>query len=65
MIVLYPEPMPQDRAPLWSFVPMPDTSVLYDTGPGALAHLGALAPRVVTPLAAKPSGFVPLRVALG
>lgn len=47
--------------PIWRFAPQPGTSVVLETGPGALAHL----PRAgMTPLDIGPDGFLRLRLAL-
>jgi 2',3'-cyclic-nucleotide 2'-phosphodiesterase/3'-nucleotidase len=45
-------------APPWRFVPMPGTSVLVETGPGALAALGLPADAVA---GRTPAGFILLR----
>ncbi|MBI1219797.1 MAG: bifunctional 2',3'-cyclic-nucleotide 2'-phosphodiesterase/3'-nucleotidase [Rhodobacteraceae bacterium] len=48
----------------WRFVPMPGTSVLFDTGPGARAHLPEVAARGITEVGPAPGGFLRLRLAL-
>ena len=48
----------------WSFVPMPGTSVLFDTGPGARAHLAEVAARGITEVGPAPGGFLRLRLTL-
>jgi 2',3'-cyclic-nucleotide 2'-phosphodiesterase/3'-nucleotidase len=52
------------KAMTWRFVPMPGTSVLFDTGPGARAHLAAVAPLGITEVGPAPGGFLRLRLAL-
>lgn len=47
----------------WRFVPLPGTSVLYDTGPGAARHLAGL-PLRIEPLGEAPDGFARFRIAL-
>ncbi len=56
---LRPEP-----APIWSFVPMPGTSVIYDTGPRAAAHLGDLAHLRPERIGLTGEGFLRLRLHL-
>lgn len=46
----------------WSFLPMPDTSVLFDTGPGAAAHAAGIAG--LEPVGPQPSGFLRFRLRL-
>lgn len=48
----------------WRFVPMPGTAVLFDTGPGARAHLAEVAARGITEVGPTPEGFLRLRLAL-
>lgn len=48
----------------WRFAPMPGTAVLFDTGPGARAHLAAVAARGITEVGPAPGGFLRLRLAL-
>lgn len=47
----------------WSFLPMPGTSVLFQTGPGALPQLGQL-DRRIDDLGVGPDGFLNLRLHL-
>lgn len=47
----------------WRFRPCPGTSVLFDTAPTAVAHLGDLAPRV-EPVGPTASGFLRMRLHL-
>ncbi len=51
-------------APNWSFVPMPGTSVLFETGPGARDHPAALSALRAEDLGDAPSGFVRFRLRL-
>nr|WP_319248248.1 bifunctional 2',3'-cyclic-nucleotide 2'-phosphodiesterase/3'-nucleotidase [uncultured Celeribacter sp.] len=48
----------------WSLAPMPGTTVVYHTGPGARTHLSALEGRTVTDLGDNAEGFATLRVTL-
>lgn len=48
----------------WSFVPMPGTSVIFDTGPGAAVHLADLRGPAIEPLGARPDGFLRFRISL-
>jgi hypothetical protein len=41
---------------------MPGTSVLFDTGPGALTHADSIAP--LEPLGLQPTGFLRFRLRL-
>lgn len=41
----------------WDFAPMPGTSALFDTGPGALAHAEAVRPLGIEPVGPAPGGF--------
>lgn len=47
----------------WRFQPCPGTSVLFDTSPSAIAHLGDLARRV-EPVGPTPAGFLRMRLHL-
>ena len=49
---------------VWQFRPMPDTSAIYLTGPGAVRHLPELSQRAVTPIGVDEAGFLQLRIAL-
>ena len=58
-----PESAPEQQ-PAWDFAPMPGTTVIFDTGPGAARHLAeiaAFAPEIVGRTA---SGFLRLRLHL-
>ena len=48
--------------PHWRFAPMPGTSVIFDTGPGALTHADSIAP--LEPLGLQPTGFLRFRLRL-
>ncbi|WP_099824288.1 bifunctional 2',3'-cyclic-nucleotide 2'-phosphodiesterase/3'-nucleotidase [Oceaniglobus indicus] len=52
------------RRPTWSFVPMPETSVQFDTGPGAIRHLEAIAHLSPEPLGQTADGFLRLHLHL-
>ena len=54
---LRPHPQPH-----WRFAPMPGTSVIFDTGPGALRHTDSIAP--LEPLGLQPTGFLRFRLRL-
>ena len=47
----------------WRFAPLPGTTALFDTGPGALAHLDA-APIRCEPAGMTADGFATLRLHL-
>jgi 2',3'-cyclic-nucleotide 2'-phosphodiesterase/3'-nucleotidase len=49
-------------APDFGFVPMPGTSVIYDTSPEAMAHLAEIAHLAPEYLGPTPSGFARLRL---
>ncbi|TMV83348.1 2',3'-cyclic-nucleotide 2'-phosphodiesterase [Thioclava sp. BHET1] len=53
-----------DPAPDWRFDPMPGTTVLFDTGPGAAAHLTTIAAFAPEILGATETGFLRLRLHL-
>lgn len=56
-----------DSAPHWRFVPMPGTSAIFETGPGALDHLPQAAARhaiPIEPCGEGPDGFARLRLHL-
>jgi 2',3'-cyclic-nucleotide 2'-phosphodiesterase/3'-nucleotidase len=48
----------------WSFVPMPGTTVLFDTGPKAAAHADALPGVAIEPAGEGPDGFARFRLRL-
>lgn len=48
----------------WQFAPMPGTSVLYDTGPGAAAYLAEVNALDITPAGDGPDGFARFRIRL-
>lgn len=48
----------------WRFCPMPGTSVLFDSGPGALAHLDEVSARGVEHVGKAPGGFHRFRLPL-
>jgi len=50
--------------PTWSFAPMPGTSVLFDTGPGALAYMDDLEGMRVERVGNAQGGFLRLRIHL-
>ncbi len=49
---------------IWRFVAMPGTSALFDTGPGALAHLETMARPEIEPAGHGPDGFLRFRIHL-
>jgi len=48
----------------WQFMPMPGTSVLFDSAPRAVRYTGDLPPGSVEPLALTPEGFLRFRLHL-
>lgn len=48
----------------WSFAPLPGTSVVFDTGPRAVAYLGDVKGLALTHLGEAPEGFARFRIAL-
>ncbi|MCX7645366.1 MAG: bifunctional 2',3'-cyclic-nucleotide 2'-phosphodiesterase/3'-nucleotidase [Rhodobacteraceae bacterium] len=48
----------------WSFAPLPGTTVLFDTGPGALRYLADLRGLAIEPAGEAPGGFARFRIAL-
>lgn len=48
----------------WRFVPMPGTSVLFDSGPGALAHMDEVSARGIEHVGRAPGGFHRFRLHL-
>ncbi|MEM9047378.1 MAG: bifunctional 2',3'-cyclic-nucleotide 2'-phosphodiesterase/3'-nucleotidase [Pseudomonadota bacterium] len=57
-----PAAVPQ--APVWRFSSMPGTTVLFDSGPDAAAHIPSLSAVQVTPAGATPLGFARFRLHL-
>ena len=55
-------PLRPTTQPHWRFAPMPGTSVIFDTGPGALTHADSIAP--LEPLGLQPTGFLRFRLRL-
>ncbi len=49
---------------IWRFAPMPGTTVLFLSGPGALAHMDSLGDRVIEPVGEGPDGFWTFRLHL-
>ncbi|MCL4189576.1 MAG: bifunctional 2',3'-cyclic-nucleotide 2'-phosphodiesterase/3'-nucleotidase [Rhodobacteraceae bacterium] len=49
---------------VWRFAPMPGTSVTFETGPGALAHLPAPGGRAILPAGPGIGGFLRFRLIL-
>ncbi len=62
-IMDHPRPAPE-AVPCWGFAPMPGTSVLFDTGPGAAAHLPDLHHLDIELAGPGPGGFLRLRLHL-
>lgn len=48
----------------WSFAPLPDTSVLFDTGPKAVDYVNAVAGVKIEPAGNGPDGFARFRIML-
>ena len=48
----------------WSFAPLPATSVLFDTGPGAARYLADVKGVAIEPAGDGPDGFARFRIAL-
>lgn len=48
----------------WTFAPMPGTSVLFDTGPGAATYAGSVAGVSIEPAGDGPDGFARYRITL-
>lgn len=48
----------------WRFAPMPGTTVLFDTGPRAMAYLDQMTALDVEPAGDGPDGFIRFRIAL-
>ncbi|KAF0676613.1 bifunctional 2',3'-cyclic-nucleotide 2'-phosphodiesterase/3'-nucleotidase [Profundibacterium mesophilum] len=48
----------------WRFAPMPGATVLFDSGPGAGAHAGAVPGMSISPAGQGPDGFDRFRIAL-
>jgi 2',3'-cyclic-nucleotide 2'-phosphodiesterase/3'-nucleotidase len=55
-------PLRPTTQPHWRFAAMPGTSVIFDTGPGALSHADSIAP--LEPLGLQPTGFLRFRLRL-
>lgn len=58
------DPLPPPDPPNWGFVPMPGTSVTFDTTPRAAGHLADVAPLRLEPLTRGASGFQRFRLQL-
>ena len=52
------------HAPAWRFAPLPGTSVLFETGPGAALHLDQIAGLDIEPAGTTPEGFLRFRIRL-
>ena len=50
-------PVHPDTAPIWRFASLPGTVAWFDTGPGALAHLGRLSDIDIREVGPSPEGF--------
>jgi 2',3'-cyclic-nucleotide 2'-phosphodiesterase/3'-nucleotidase len=50
--------------PVWRFRPMPGTSIVYETAPGARAHLHEVSPLRAEPIGETPDGFAQFRIHL-
>lgn len=57
-------PVTLDPEPGWRFAPMPGTTVLFDTGPGATDHLADVTGLDIAFAGAGPDGFARFRIAL-
>lgn len=57
-------PIGRPEAPFWSFVPMPGTTVTFDTSPKAVDHLHEVPHLSLTPLGLTGRGFLRLRLHL-
>ena len=58
------EEIPPDGPPSWRFCPLPGTSVLFDSAPGASHYLGELRALKPEPLEITPDGFRRFRLHL-
>lgn len=58
-------PQAEDAVPRWGFVPMAETSVLFESAPEAAEHLAEVAHLRLEPLEIAPSGFRRFRLRLG
>jgi 2',3'-cyclic-nucleotide 2'-phosphodiesterase / 3'-nucleotidase len=58
-------PQAEDAVPRWGFVPMPETSVLFESAPEAAEHLAEVAHLRLEPLEIAPPGFRRFRLRLG
>jgi 2',3'-cyclic-nucleotide 2'-phosphodiesterase/3'-nucleotidase len=54
----------RDDRPVWRFRPMPGTSIVYETAPGARAHLHEVSPLRAEPIGETPDGFAQFRIHL-
>ena len=59
-----PAPLTAKAPPQWHFVPMPNTTVVFDTCPRAQSHASSLSPLHATPLCLTPQGFQRFRLHL-
>ena len=48
----------------WRFAPLPETSVLFDTGPKAAAYAANVPGVTITPAGDGPDGFARFKIAL-
>ncbi len=48
----------------WTFAPLPGTTVLFDTGPGAAAYADSVAGVAIEPAGDGPDGFARFRITL-
>lgn len=55
-------PRPQDVQPQWSFAPLPGTSVVFQSSPQAVAHLGEVPHLRIEPLGVFEDGFQRFRL---
>ncbi len=58
-------PLADDMRPRWGFVPMPSTSVIFDSAPEAVEHLAEVPHLRIEPLEIQCSGFRRFRLRLG
>jgi 2',3'-cyclic-nucleotide 2'-phosphodiesterase/3'-nucleotidase len=57
-------PVAAEAPPPWHFMPMPNTTVVFDTAPRVESHLPSLTPLRATPLSITPQGFRRFRLHL-
>ena len=57
-------PVAAEAPPHWHFMPMPNTTVVFDTAPRAESHVTSLTPLRATPLSITPHGFRRFRLHL-